>query len=98
MNTTRKAIFCFDTATVRFAIYPEGLEGPRIVSQIAETALRDLFGARGGGDSLVAAYIQYADAIDAIALQRYWSTPAVTSLLETSDFDLRRSGSEVATC
>jgi len=33
---TCEAIFCFDTATVRFAIYPDGFEGPRIVAQIAK--------------------------------------------------------------
>lgn len=93
-----EAIFCFDTATVRFALYPTGSDGPRIVAQIAEPALRDLFGACGGGDSLVEAYKQYSAVIDALALKRYQMAPATTLMLETVDFEVSRCGTEAATC
>ena len=42
------AIYCFDRASVLFAIYPEGRAGPRVVAQISEDALRDIFDAHGG--------------------------------------------------
>lgn len=83
-----EAIFCFDTATVRFAIYPRGRQGPRIVAQIGEDPLRDLFGARGGGDTLVRAYEANAAMIDALALERYATAPGRPVLLETVDFQL----------
>lgn len=82
-----EAIYCFDTATVRFAIYPEGLAGGRFVAEICEDALRDLFGAAGGGDTLVQAYEAYAPTIDTRALARYEAAPGKPVLLETVDFE-----------
>ncbi|MBU1357969.1 MAG: hypothetical protein KKC79_05955 [Gammaproteobacteria bacterium] len=82
----REAIYCFDTATVRFALYPSGPTGPRIIGQITEDALRDLFGARGGGDSLVAACRSNFDAIEAKALERYRAAPSSMVTLTTKDF------------
>lgn len=80
-----EAIYCFDTATVRFAIYPDS--GARVVAEISEDPLRDLFGASGGGDSLVAAYARNAVLIDerALELHRIGRRPV---LLETHDFEL----------
>jgi len=80
-----EAIYCFDTATVRFAIYLES--GARVVAEISEDPLRDLFGAGGGGDSLVAAYARNATLIDerALELHRIGRRPV---LLETHDFEL----------
>ena len=81
-----EAIHCFDTATVRFAIYPDGLDGPRIIGQITEDALRDLFGARGGGDSLVDACQSNFDYIEARALERFRVAPSRAVTLTTKDF------------
>ncbi len=85
---TREAIFCFDTATVRFAIYPDGFDGPRVIAQIGEFPLRDLFGANGGGDTLLAAYDQHAQTIDAMALRCYRAEPRKPIVLQTADFAL----------
>jgi hypothetical protein len=82
-----EAIFCFDIATVRFAIYPDGFEGPRIVAQIAEAALRDHFAARGDGESLVKAYERNSREIDAKALKHYQCKPNSIIVLQTADFD-----------
>ncbi|MDM0073779.1 hypothetical protein QTH90_05270 [Variovorax sp. J2P1-59] len=82
-----EAIYCFDTATVRFAIYPDGPEGERVVVEIAEDPLRDLFGADGGGDTLVEAYKANASIIDACALERHHEAPHHPVLLETRDFE-----------
>ena len=80
-----EAIYCFDTATVRFAIYLDS--GARVVAEISEDPLRDLFGAGGGGDSLVAAYARNAALIDERAreVHRIGRRPL---LLETHDFEL----------
>ncbi|RZL93398.1 MAG: hypothetical protein EOP82_07445 [Variovorax sp.] len=82
-----QAIYCFDTATVRFPIYPDG--HTRVIAEIGEDPLRDLFGASGGGDSLVAAYVRNAAVIDerALELHRRGARPV---LLETQDFALSR--------
>lgn len=88
------AIHCFDTATVRFAIFPAGPEGLRFVAEIGEDPLRDLFGASGGGESLVHAYLMNADVINARALARYREAPGHPVVLATSDFELSESGSE----
>ena len=84
---TREAIFCFDTATVRFAIYPDGHDGTRVIAQIGEDPLRDLFGASGDGETLLAAYDRHADRIDAMATARYRANPQQQILLQTTDFD-----------
>ena len=83
-----EAIFCFDTATVRFAICPDGFDGPRILAQITESALRDHFGARGGGESLIEAYDRHSPEIDEKALKRYRREPGSFIVLHTADFDL----------
>jgi len=83
-----EAIYCFDTATVRFAIYPEGPAGERVVAEISEDPLRDLFGATGGGDTLVAAYQTHRATIDALALERHHEAPCHPVLLETHDFEM----------
>ncbi len=85
---TREAIFCFDTATVRFAIYPDGFDGARVIAQISEFPLRDLFGADGGGDTLIAAYDRHAQAIDAAALRCYRADTRKPIVLQTADFAL----------
>jgi len=78
-----EAIYCYDTASVRFAVYQDGR---RIVADIAEHALRDVFGARGGSDSLLESYRQNAEAIGAQALERHHAAPGARILLETADF------------
>jgi hypothetical protein len=83
---TCEAIHCFDTATVRFAIYPDGFDGPRILAEIDEDALRDLFGARGGGNSLVDACKLHFSLIEARAVQRYRAAPSKPVTLAIVDF------------
>lgn len=83
---TSDASYCFDLASVLFAIYPKGSAGPRIVAEISEDALRDVFGAQGGGDSLVAACCEHFDQIKAAALDHYRRGPEKPVVLETGDF------------
>ncbi len=87
----REAIYCFDTASVRFAIYVDGV---RFVAGISEDPLRDLFGASEGGESLVQAYVDNAEIINAAAIERHRMTGGRPVLLETADFEM----SAHATC
>ena len=80
------AIYCYDTASVRFAIYDREL---RIVAEITENALRDVFGARGGADTLVETYQQHASTICAIALERHQAALRRPIVLDTVDFSTR---------
>jgi hypothetical protein len=81
-----EAIHCFDMATVRFAIYPDGLDGPRILAEISEDALRDLFEAGGGGESLVRACQTHFDLIEAMAVARHRCDPLKAVTLGIEDF------------
>lgn len=83
-----EAIYCFDLGTVRFAFYPGGFDGPRVLAEITEEALRDLFGAREGGDSLVSACQAYFEAIESVALAHHHAAPTQAVRLGTEDFAL----------
>jgi hypothetical protein len=85
-SMTSDAIYCFDRGSVRFAIYPQGRDGPRVVAEISEDALRDVFGARGGGDSLVEACVENFERIEKVALQHHRAHGAEPMMLEISDF------------
>ena len=65
---------------------PDGLDGPRILAEISEDALRDLFGGHGRGDSLVQACQIHFDAIEAKALMRHRVEPFKPVKLDTRDF------------
>ena len=82
------AVYCFDRASVLFAIHPEGAGGPRLIAEISEDALRDLFGATGGGDSLVQALREHFDVIEQMALCHHRHQPSRPVVLCTQDFAL----------
>jgi hypothetical protein len=82
-----EAVYFSTRATVRFAIYPQGFEGPRVLAEISVGTLRDVFGARGDGDSLIYTYRVHFAKIQIKALTRYWRDPAIPVLLEPCDFD-----------
>lgn len=82
------AIYCFDRASVLFAFYPNGNESSRHIGEISEDALRDLFGARGGGDSLINACSEHFDLIEKAALEQYQHRPDHPVALTVSDFEL----------
>jgi hypothetical protein len=81
-----EAIYCFDRRSVRFAIYPAGFDDSRVLAEISEDALRDLFGARGGPETLLRACALHFDIIEAIAVERYRRQPYRAVYLRTSDF------------
>ncbi len=83
---TCEAVYCFDKASVRFALYPDGFDGTRVLAEISEDALRDVFGARGNGDSLVETCKMHFSAIEARALEHYRAVPRGSLNLVTDDF------------
>ncbi|MBB3181958.1 hypothetical protein [Variovorax sp. Sphag1AA] len=82
------AIYCFDRASVLFPIYPDGPTGHRVIAEISEDTLRDLFGATGGGESLVQACKEHFDVIEQMALHLHRRDPHRSLILETQDFSL----------
>jgi len=83
-----EAIYCFDLGTVRFAVYPDGFDGPRILAEITEDALVSMSGACGDGESLVEACRMHFDLIEAAALAKHRQEPAQPVVLESADFVL----------
>ncbi|MET3915633.1 hypothetical protein ABID97_002415 [Variovorax sp. OAS795] len=81
-----EGIYCFDTASVRFAVYPDGPDGARIIAQISEETLHDVFGTRNLGDRLLETCKAHFDAIGAAALRRYRSNPNRAIDLGVEDF------------
>lgn len=86
-----EGIYCFDTATVRFAIYPDGPDGVRIVGEISEDTLHDVFGAREVGDMLLEVCKTYLDAIQGAAIACYRANPRRPITLTIDDFPTRRN-------
>jgi hypothetical protein len=82
----QEAIYCYDLASVRFAIYPDGPDGARLLAEITEQALRYLFGARGDSDALLRAYAASATLIDAAAVRQYRAAPQSPIRLDVADF------------
>jgi len=81
-----EAVHCAATGSVRFAIYPDGDDGARIIARVTREALCELFGAAPHGDVMVHAYTRHADLIDACALMRYRLDPSRAVVLVASDF------------
>ncbi|RQO56599.1 hypothetical protein DBV14_10860 [Variovorax sp. KBW07] len=88
-----EGIYCFDTATVRFAVYPDGPEGARIVAQISEETLHDEFGAREVGHQLLDACKRHFGVIAPAAIARYRASPRAPVTLTHEDFWVHRSSS-----
>jgi hypothetical protein len=80
-----EAVHCFDRASVRFAVYPDGSDGPRVLAEISEQALRDVFGVRGGAEDLIHSCEQHFPLLEAKALQRFRHDPGKAVLLDTRD-------------
>ena len=84
-----EAIHCPDTRSVRFAIYPDGFDGPRIIARISEQALHSCFGAEEDPPSLLQACQSHFGLIEDTALARHAAAPTVAVRLEAADFDRR---------
>lgn len=80
-----EAIHCAETKTVRFAIYPDGLDGPRIMAHVSDAALRDLCESPDEDLDLPGTCEAYFDCIEAKALERYRAAPSIPIVLGPAD-------------
>ncbi|MDR6535102.1 hypothetical protein [Variovorax soli] len=80
-----EAIHCAETGTVRFAIYPDGLDGPRIMAHVSEAALRDLCDSPDQDPDLTGTCEAHFDCIQAKAIERYRAAPSMPILLGPAD-------------
>ena len=70
-----EGIYCFDTASVRLAVYPDGPQGPRVVAQISENTLHDGFGTREAGQRLLDVCRNNFHSIERAVIARYRANP-----------------------
>ena len=80
-----EAIHCYDRGTVRFAVYPDGMDGPRVLAEVSEDALRDVLGASGGPESLLLACELNFPVLEEQAVRRFREDPRRAIYLETRD-------------
>jgi hypothetical protein len=85
-----EGIYCFDMAAVRFAVYPDGPDGPRVVAHISEDTLRDAFGAREAGDGLLRVCELHFDALESAVVARFRSDPRWPLIITFDDLARRR--------
>lgn len=83
-----EGIYCFDSASVRLAFYPDGPGGPRVIVQISEETLHDEFGVREIGDRLLDACRKHYHAIEPAAVAAYRAAPRHCITLTLDDFGL----------
>jgi hypothetical protein len=82
-----EAVHCRETATVRFALYPEGFDGPRILARISDEALRHHWGAGSSDADLLLTCQAHFPTIEKKALQRLRSGTDSLVLLTLADFE-----------
>lgn len=80
-----EGIYCFDTATVRVAVYPDGPQGPRIVAQVSEDTLHDALGVVEIGERMLEACKRHFDVVEAAAVERYRASPRQSITLGFDD-------------
>lgn len=85
-----EAVHCFDRATVQFFVYPDGPDGPRVLAEISEDALRDVFGVRGGPESLVQACEAHYLLLEEAVTRRFREHPGKPILLSWADVSMHR--------
>jgi hypothetical protein len=83
---SNEAIYLFDRAAVRFAFYPDGAGGPRVLGEVSEDALRAVFGARGGVNTLLQAFHANCELIATVAAEIHRALPARAIHLTAADF------------
>ena len=86
-----QAIYRADRDAVRFAFYPDGDDGPRILGEVSGAALRDRLGAGTSDEALLAACNANYDVISALAVDCFRRRPQGPITLECADFAPSRS-------
>lgn len=81
-----EGIYCFDRGVVRFAIFPAGVPGPRVLADISEGALAGIFQVRGDENSLLRGCSINFNIIAAAAIQKWNRNPSDQIRLDAADF------------
>jgi hypothetical protein len=81
-----EGIYCFDRGVVRFAIFPPGAGGPRVLADISEEALAEIFKVRGGGDACLQGCAANFAVIATAATEKWTAYPGAEVRLEPQDF------------
>jgi hypothetical protein len=81
-----EGIYCFDRGVVCFAIFPTGAGGPRVLADISEEALAEIFKVRGGGDAWLQGCAANFDVIATAANEKWTAYPGAEVHLEPQDF------------
>lgn len=84
-----EGIYRIDTASVRFAFYPDGDDGARILGDISENTLRDVWGAQMCEQGLIEVCTQHFTLIEARAIAAYRTDPTRPIVLNASDFNMQ---------
>lgn len=77
-----EAIYLPVSKTVRFAIYPDGQDGPRILAEITERILCERYGASESARNLVERYQSNFMEIQTMALKLYAQSPSTSIVLD----------------
>jgi hypothetical protein len=94
---TFEGIHRFDLGSIRFAFYPDGNDGGRILADISEQTLSHVFGNRLGGESWIDLCGRHRDLLAAEALVQYRIDPSRPIELAVKDFAAFRGASATST-
>ena len=83
-----EGIHRIDTASVRFAFYPDGYDGARILGDISENTLRDIWGAHMCEQGLIELCTQNFELIETMAIAAYRTDSTRPIVLSVSDFNI----------
>ena len=84
---TFEGIHRFDLRSIRFAFYPDGLDGGRILADISEQTLAHVFGNRLSEESWIDLCARHQFLLAAKALMQYRADPSLPIELAVKDFE-----------
>lgn len=82
---TSTAIYCYDRACVRFAVYPDGPVGRRVLAEVTDHALRHAFGVHGGPGALVQTCEQNIYFLEERVARRFRLDPRQPVMIDAGD-------------
>ena len=80
-----EAVHCQDRRTVRFAVYPDGFEGPRILAEVTEEFLWAMSGRHMDSDALVRVCEQNFESLERLVIRRFRLDPRQRMLVGVKD-------------
>ena len=93
---TFEGIHRFDFKSIRFAFYPDPIDGGRILADISEQTLSHVFGNRLGGESWIDLCGRHRDLLAAEAVVHYRVDPSRPIELAVKDFAAFRGAGAIS--